>query len=144
MQTYYVLPVGTSAESPPASNVARAGALTAVLIIGDPSGLVTVYPSIVVMSPALATVVIPDDTGQATLAEVQTAQTNATNAEATLAANRSTIIANITSGQTILNNWIAANPAGAVLNAAQTLVLAELINGIFKILLEDYTSASGT
>ncbi len=82
MQTYYVLPRTTDPSNPPANDVTRAQALTASLIVGDPSGLVTAYPSVVVMSPALASVVIADDTGQATLAEVQTAQTNATNAEA--------------------------------------------------------------
>ncbi|MHB2029659.1 MAG: hypothetical protein ACYCPT_12705 [Acidimicrobiales bacterium] len=87
MQTYYVTPAGFTLAEVPSSVVSRAQALTASLIVGDPSGLVTAYPSVVVMSPALATVVIPDDTGQATLAEVQTAQTNATDAENTKATN---------------------------------------------------------
>ena len=81
MQTYYVLPSATDATNPPAPDATRAQALTASLIVGDPSGLVTAYPSVVVMSSATAAQVIPDDTGQATLAEVQSAQTTATNAE---------------------------------------------------------------
>jgi hypothetical protein len=141
MKTFYVIPAATI---PDTTQQTRARALTASLIVGDPSGLVTAHPSVVVMSPALASVVIPDDTGQATLAEVQTAQTNATNAETTLASNRATIIANITSAANTVNSWIAANPTGAVLTAGETLVLAQLLNGIFKVLLEDFTSTSGT
>lgn len=111
MNTYYVLPAGTSATNPPSADVTRAQALTASLIVGDPSGLVTDYPSVVVMSPALATVVIADDTGQATLAQVQTAQTNATNAETTKADK-------ITAANTALQSVVAQLAPG--LAQAQT------------------------
>ncbi len=84
---FYCIAAGTTDESITQATRDRAVALSCTLIKGDPSGLVTVFPSVVVTSTALAAVVIADDTGQATLTEVQTAQTNATNAEKTKATN---------------------------------------------------------
>ena len=113
MNTYYVLPATTDPSNPPAADVTRATALTASLIVGDPSGLVTAYPSVVVMSSAIASQVIPDDTGQATLAEVQSAQTTATNAESTKATN-------------IANALSAVKSSVAQLSPAQTQAQADL------------------
>ena len=113
MNTYYVLPSSTDPSNPPASDVTRAQDLIASLIVGDPSGLVTAYPSVVVMSSATTAQVIPDDTGQATLAEVQSAQTTATNAESTKATN-------------IANALSAVKSSVAQLSPAQTQAQADL------------------
>jgi hypothetical protein len=143
MQTFYVLAPGTVAQNPLVANVTRAAALTASLIVGDPSGLVTSYPSVVVLSSAHATVVIPDNTGQATLAAVQAAQTSATAAEATAATTTATIYADVQARMVTLAAWIAANPSGAILTAAQTLVLAEMLHGVGEVLLGMLSSATG-
>lgn len=63
---------------------------------------------------------------------------------ATLAANAATINANILIRQSQIQAWIAANPAGAVLTAGQTLTLAQMLNGLCKLLLGQYSSTSGT
>lgn len=101
MQTYYVIPAGSDAVHPPAADAARATALGCSLIIGDPSGQVTVYPSVAVTSSACAPQIIADDQGQATLAEVQAAQATATAAE-TAAADA------LTTARTGLSTLLAA------------------------------------
>ncbi len=78
MQAWYVLVPTTSPIEPPPP---RASALGLVAIIGDPTGQVAIFPSVAVTSSATAPVIIPDDDGQATLAEVQAAQAAATTAE---------------------------------------------------------------
>jgi len=72
-------------------------------------------------------------------AEAAAAATNATNQ-----ANAATIQTNLISAQTTIQNWITANPSGAVLTAAQTLVVAKMLNGLTKLLLAQYSSTSGT
>jgi hypothetical protein len=62
----------------------------------------------------------------------------------TPAANQQTILANILTRQTQIQAWIAANPSGAVLTAAQTLTLAEMLNGLCKLLLQQFSSTTGT
>ena len=135
MQTYYVLPSATDPSNPP--DATRAGALTASLIVGDPSGLVTVYPSVVVMSSNLATVVIPDDTGQATLAEVQTAQANAINAEISKADQ---ITAANTALQTLLTTMTPAIAQGqadlTTLSTATTVdpaIVSRILEGVMTL-----------
>ena len=113
MKSYYVLPSGTDATSPPPTAITRASALGTSLIIGDPSSLVSVYPSVVIMSSSQATVVIPDDSGQATLSSVQAAQTNATNAESAKQTN-------------IDNSLQAIKNAATGLSAAQSQARADL------------------
>lgn len=65
-------------------------------------------------------------------------------AAATLQTNATTITTNLTGAQTTIQNWITANPTGAVLTAAQTLVVARMLNGLCKILLAQYASTTGT
>jgi len=81
MKTWYILPSGTDAVTPPEKNVARASALGFELLIGDPSGKVTVYPSVVVMSEVNEPAIFSDDQEQVNLLEIQAAQLAATTAE---------------------------------------------------------------
>lgn len=81
MKTWYVLPFGTDAVTPPDKNVERASALGFQLLIGDPSGKVTVYPSVVVMSEVNDIAIFPDDKEQVNFSEIQAAQLAATTAE---------------------------------------------------------------
>lgn len=81
MKTWYVLPFGTDAVTPPDKNVERASALGFQLLIGDPSGKVTVYPSVVVMSEVNDIAIFPDDQEQVNFSEIQAAQLAATTAE---------------------------------------------------------------
>jgi hypothetical protein len=113
--------------------------------VGDPTnGQVTAWPSVVVTSSALAPVIIADDQGQATPAQVQAAQAAATSAEQALATNAATVRADVLSRQATLKAWMTANPAGAVLTAAQTLVVAEMLDGLCDLLLQLFSSAAQT
>ena len=82
MRAAYSLVPGTNAAHPGTQHIARAQALGCVLTVGDPSGEVTVWPSVVVTSTVLAPVVIADTAGQATLTAVNAAKTAALTAEA--------------------------------------------------------------
>jgi hypothetical protein len=59
-------------------------------------------------------------------------------------ANQTTINANVRARQATIQAWIAANPTGAVLTGAQTLVLAQMLNGLCNLLLSEFGSTSGT
>lgn len=83
MRALYVLPSSTSATDPGTQHIARAQVLGCALTVGDPSGKVTAYPSVVVTSTVLAPAIIADTAGQATVTEVDAAKTAATTAEAT-------------------------------------------------------------
>jgi hypothetical protein len=143
MQSLYIIVAGAG---PTPAQFTRAAALSCAVTVGDPTGLVTVFPSAVVTStaPAVAPVVIADNTGQATLVAVQAAQAAATTAETTLTTNAATITTNVKARQATIQAWIAANPGGAVLTAGQTLVLAQMLNGLCNLLLAEYGSTSGT
>ena len=58
--------------------------------------------------------------------------------------NAATINANILTRQSQIQAWIAANPAGAVLTAGQTLILAQMLIGLCKLLLAQYSTTQGT
>lgn len=58
--------------------------------------------------------------------------------------NQATIQADVLSRQATIQAWIAANPTGAVLTAAQTLVLAEMLNGLCDLLLQQFSATTGT
>jgi hypothetical protein len=60
------------------------------------------------------------------------------------ALNANTIRTNVLASQTQIQAWIAANPSGAVLTAAQTLVLAKMLNGLCKLLLQELSDTTGT
>src|SRR5487761_1233800 len=111
----------------------RAEALGCGCTVGNPGGII-VWPSVVVMGNYTPPVIIPDDSGQATIAQVTAAVTAATGAENQAATTKTNIYRNVTNNMTTIAAWIAANPNGATLNAAQTLVLAKMLNGIGKIL----------
>jgi hypothetical protein len=65
-------------------------------------------------------------------------------ANATNTANAATINTNVKARQATIQAWIAANPTGAILTAAQTLVLAQMLNGLCNLLLAEFGSTSGT
>jgi hypothetical protein len=58
--------------------------------------------------------------------------------------NADAIRNNVQTGLLQMEAWIAANPAGAVLTAGQTLVLAKILVGIAKLLLADTATTTGT
>ncbi len=87
MNTLYCAPGTTIDADITTAVIDRAVYFNAELIKGDPTGLTTVPFSVIVTSTAVADAVFPDNTGHATLAEVQAAQINATNAETTKATN---------------------------------------------------------
>jgi len=143
MQSYYVVPVNTQLAEP----MIRAAALGLGPDIYDydpTGGLVTEFPSAVVTSTAIATVVFADNTGQASASAVFSAQQAATAAEAVLVTNQATVTANVQAHQATIQAWIAAHPSGAVLTAAQTLVLAEWMNGLCNLMLGAFSSTTGT
>lgn len=59
-------------------------------------------------------------------------------------ANEATITANVQANMAIISTWLAANPNGAILTAAQTRVLAKMLYGIGLILLQEFGSTTGT
>lgn len=67
-----------------------------------------------------------------------------TYATGTAPANQASILANILTRQSQVQSWIAANPSGATLTAAQTLTLAEMLDGLCKLLLNQFSSTTGT
>lgn len=68
----------------------------------------------------------------------------ANTAAATLAANQAAIQANCAAHLATLQTWLTNNPNGAVLTAAQTKVLANMLVGIYLILTEEFSSTTGT
>lgn len=77
-----------------------------------------------------------------TTAEAATLQ--AQQLKASLVVNQTTIQANVTAHMATISAWIAANPSGAVLTAAQTLVLAKLMYGIGLIINQQFGSTTGS
>ncbi len=62
----------------------------------------------------------------------------------TPAANQTTINQNVIANLATLETWIANNPNGAVLTAAQTKVLAKMLVGVGRILLNKVDSVGGS
>jgi hypothetical protein len=56
--------------------------------------------------------------------------------------NRTTIINNVANRQAQIQAWIAANPAGAVLTAAQTLALAQMLEGLCRLVLGQFEATT--
>ena len=135
MNAYLVLPAGTDAVTPPATATTRAAQLGCELLIGDPTGLVTVYPSVVVTSPAISSQIIPDDTGQATLSEVQTAQSNATNAETTLAGDVAQNVLNIQNLLGTISTQVSQSNTDLATLAASVDPLAPILARVLQGLL---------
>jgi len=63
---------------------------------------------------------------------------------ATVATNTGTIQNRLNTNLTTLENWITANPSGAVLTAGQTLVLAKMLVGLTRVLLQEATTTGGS
>jgi hypothetical protein len=123
---------------------AQYAALVAAAYVAPASG------PVVILSGAGTTEVIPDNpptTNAAVMAALEpvlAAEAANAAAAATLATNQATITANIALRQAAIAAWIAANPSGAVLTAAQTLALAQGLNGLCKLLLQEFSSTTGT
>ena len=77
-----------------------------------------------------------------TAAEIAQAATSA--ATVTTMTNQATIQANILTRQAQIQAWISTHPTGAVLTAAQTLTLAQMLNGLCQLLLQQYGSTNLT
>jgi len=58
--------------------------------------------------------------------------------------NANQIRTNVQNAQSQIQAWITANPSGATLTGPQTLVLAKMLNGLCKILLQQYADTTGT
>lgn len=136
----------------PGQSDAQALARAQALGIGiAPRAVPPVYAAAVTVLPGViaeggGVVYLPDD-GSLTATQVSTAVAPlvaAQTAAATLAANNATITANVLTRQTQIQAWIAANPSGAVLTAGQTLTLAQMLNGLCKLLLQQFSSTTGS
>jgi hypothetical protein len=55
-------------------------------------------------------------------------------------ANMLTIQANLLARLAAIEAWVAANPAGAVLTAAQTLALVRIVAGLVRLQLQDLST----
>jgi hypothetical protein len=62
----------------------------------------------------------------------------------TLGANQGAIAQNVIANQALIQQFIANNPTGAVLTAAQTLILAKMLNGLCNLLLAQFGTTAGT
>ena len=124
---FYCVP-GTTGESDITTAMSdRAIALGCELIKGDPTGLITAFPSAVVTSTTLASVIIPDDTGQATAAEVSTALIAAQTAESNYATAISTATANITALVAQMGPLVTQGQADLATLASSTDPLATIL-----------------
>lgn len=62
----------------------------------------------------------------------------------TPAANQQTIQQRVQANLAILETWITNNPTGAVLTAAQTKVLAQMLVGVCRLLLAENQTVGGS
>ncbi len=104
-------------------------------------------PCVVIQGGSPVTVsTISDSPTQTTAAAVQTALTPLNAQEiaalATSNTNNSILQTNLNTRLATIEAWIAANPSGAVLTAAQTLILARMMAGLTRIALQ-LTSTTG-
>jgi hypothetical protein len=139
MITTYVIQAGQD----PTPHFARAEIFKIGVSIGDPSGLVTAYPSIVVTSPALATQVIRDDAGQANFTEVGNAQTNATNAENSKSTQEAATLSNLESLVTGMSSQLTQGTADLATLASGTADLATVTTIVSRILQGSLELAQG-
>lgn len=128
MKSSYVTPPNSDGSDNLTTYSPRATELGCTIQFGDSTGLVTVLPSILVTSTAIAPVVIADDQGQASLVAVQAAQSAATTAETTAAsgiAQAETNLATLLSG---LSTTVTQANSDLVTLAASTDPLAPIIS----------------
>lgn len=59
------------------------------------------------------------------------------------AGNQAVLQQRVSANLATLETWIAANPSGAVLTDAQTLVLAKIVDGIGRLSLAEFNSIGG-
>lgn len=59
-------------------------------------------------------------------------------------ANAQTVQTRVQANLATIESFIAANPGGAVLTAAQTLVLARMLAGLCRILLGEFNTVGGS
>lgn len=94
-------------------------------------------------------VVLPDD-GTLTATQVAssaapilTAEQTALNQNLVLQTNQATIQQHIDAGITALQTWVANNPNGATLTAAQTAALVKVVVGLAKLARQSFTDTTG-
>ena len=137
MNAAYAIAYPADPANPPAGDVKRAAALGCQVCIGDPTaGLVKAWPSVVVMSTVAAPAVIADDSGQATLAEVQAAQAAAVAAEATAAQgvlSAQSTISTLLAQKTALEAQIATDAAMFAATAPGSAITAEHIAAFVRV-----------
>jgi len=143
----------TPAYIPGPAGLAAAQARAAVLGVGvAPTNVPPVYQPYVTTLPGViaeggGTIVYLPDNGSVVAADVANLiapLTAAAAGAAAQAANQATINTNLLARQTQIQAWVAANPSGAILTAGQTLTLAQMLNGLCKLLLQQYTNTTGT
>ena len=59
-------------------------------------------------------------------------------------ANQQTIQSRIQANLATIESWISANPSGAVLTGPQTLVLAKMLAGLCRLLLNETNTTGGS
>jgi len=144
MQKLYVIPASSLPPAEYATAEARAAALGCSLCIGDPTqGLVTEFPSAVVISSALAPVVMPDTSGQATTTAIDTAATAATAAEAAATAAVATAkstLATLLSEQAAFTEQLSGDITmlgtswSALTDTQQTTIMSHILGGFSSVM----------
>jgi hypothetical protein len=112
--------------------------VSAVYTVGEvlPNGAIVVNDTYATASDGSTTETMVDSLRNVTVLTVP--------GPGTPTANAATIAQNVAANQALILAWIAANPTGAVLTAAQTLALAKMLNGLCKLLLQQYGNTTGT
>jgi len=143
MQKLYVIPATGYPAADYVTAQARAAALGCIVCIGDPTGQVTIFPSAVVTSSALAPVVMPDNTGQATESAISIAAAAATSAEAAAAAvvtTAKTTLATLLSEQAAFTEQLSADIAtlgtswSALTDTQQTTIMSHILGGFSSVM----------
>lgn len=117
-----------SGGNPTPAQRSRAAQLGCGVCVGDASGgQITVWPTVVITSPVLPTVLIPDDVGEATIAAVQAAMSSATTAEANAQATKASANAQLQGIVAQLAPWLSQTIADDVVLKASNDPLAPII-----------------
>ena len=127
-----------STGSNPSLFTARAQQLGCGVVVGDASGgLITSWPCVVVTSPVVQPVLIPDNTGQASIAAVQSALSAAVTAEGVKAATIADSDSQLQGVVAQLTPGLAQAQADLTALAASTdplaPILARTIEGVLTI-----------
>ena len=118
MNIFYCIPENTSDMEIAQSIFDRSSYLACSLLKGDPTGKITVFPSVVIKSTFVDDFIFSDDKGQVTLEQVQVAIQKTTDAEANFFATEKT---NFESAKTKLASiGLTENEITALFNSLKT------------------------